>query len=552
MASRKRPLKLIVVNHTYMHIISENALKALVASNEPPKIFVHAGALARIRMDPEPRLEYLTVPELKGVLDRCATFVRERGPGESVWYAPARPPIDVVNDLLVRGEWPGLPFIEEIIASPVYGVEGVLHSAPGYDDESRTYLSLDSRLDIPDVQDSPSAAEVDGAVRLLVDDLLGDFPFASNSDRAHVVAMILLPFVRRMISGSTPLHLVEAPTPGTGKTLMVRVAMSISQGDRLASQAETRSDEELRKRLTSVLSAGESVVFIDNLAGELQSGVLANAITSSVWSDRLLGVSRIVVFRNRLVWIMTANNPGLSQEMARRAVRIRVVSVEERPWEGRTFRHTRLDQWARKHRGELIAACLTLVNAWLSENRPPFSGSPLGGFEEWSDVVGGILETAGILGFLGNRDDFYDEIDAETAALRIFVESWHAKFGEKKVGVRELLPLALEHVGSVFDFRDSDKSSQATQLWKQLRNLRDRRIGDFQIKRAKNRQNAAQYYLERIPGEGGEGGEGGEVAGMPQETETASNLTVDTGDEPALDLTTLTNPTNNDEEGESE
>lgn len=545
MASPKRPLKLIVLNHSYMHIISDKALKALVVSNEPPKIFVHAGALAQIRMDPEPHLEYLTQPELKGELDRSARFVKQYGSGKSLRRRPARPPNDVVNDLLVRGEWPGLPFIEAIIASPVYGNDGALHSSPGYNPSLRTFLVLDSDLDIPRVRKSPSAAQLAGAVRLLTDDLLGDFPFASDSDRAHVVGMILLPFVRRMISGPTPLHLVEAPTPGTGKSLLVRTAMSISQDDRLAGQAETQSDDEFRKRLTSVLSAGEPVVFIDNLTRELRSGILANAITSPMWTDRLLGASKMVVFKNHLIWIVTANNPGLSQEMARRALRIRLVWPGERPWEGRTYRHTRLEQWARDHRAELIAACLTLANTWLSEDRPRFSGMPLGGFEDWSDVLGGILEVAGIRGFLGNREDFYDETDMETAALRLFVEAWYTKFGTKRVGVRELLELAREHDGSVFDFQDNSESSLPTQLGKQLSSLRDRRVGEFQIKRvAKKRQGAVQYCLKKLDSEGGGGRE--VVGATSRDKESCSTHGKEPLEDSSPDLTTLTNITNSE------
>ena len=35
---------------------------------------------------------------------------------------------------------------------------------------------------------------------------------------------MLLPFVRELIDGPTPLHLIEKPTPGTGGTLLATVA----------------------------------------------------------------------------------------------------------------------------------------------------------------------------------------------------------------------------------------------------------------------------------------------------------------------------------------
>jgi hypothetical protein len=66
----------------------------------------------------------------------------------------------------------------------------------------------------------PTAADLDRARALIVDDLLIDFPFVSDPDRAHAVALFLLPFVRELIAGPTLLHLIEAPTMGSGKGLL--------------------------------------------------------------------------------------------------------------------------------------------------------------------------------------------------------------------------------------------------------------------------------------------------------------------------------------------
>ena len=54
------------------------------------------------------------------------------------------------------------------------------------------------------------------AVRLLRDELLGEFPFVDEADVANALAMVLTPFLRLVIDGPTPLFLVDAPRPGTG------------------------------------------------------------------------------------------------------------------------------------------------------------------------------------------------------------------------------------------------------------------------------------------------------------------------------------------------
>ena len=40
---------------------------------------------------------------------------------------------------------------------------------------------------------------------------------------------------------------------------------------------------------------------------------------------------------------------------------------------------------------------------WIAKGCPKWAGKPLGGFESHNRIIGGILETAGIMGFLANR-----------------------------------------------------------------------------------------------------------------------------------------------------
>ena len=106
----------------------------------------------------------------------------------------------------------------------------------------------------------------------MLDDLLVNFPFVSKADLAHAVALFLLPFVRELIGGPTPLHLIEAPTMGSGKGLLADVLLLPSLGDVPAPMAETTTDEEWRKRITSTLLGAPAVVCIDNLNRTLDAG----------------------------------------------------------------------------------------------------------------------------------------------------------------------------------------------------------------------------------------------------------------------------------------
>ena len=53
----------------------------------------------------------------------------------------------------------------------------------------------------------------------------------------------------------------------------------------------------------------------------------------------------------------------------------------------------------------------------------------LGKFEDWCRVIGGILEAARIGGFLGNLDELYSGVDAESPEWEGFLSAWLDCYG---------------------------------------------------------------------------------------------------------------------------
>ena len=222
----------------------------------------------------------------------------------------------------------------------------------------------------------PTSLEVDRAKHFILDELLGDFLFVNDRECVHAVELLILPFVRALIDGPTPLHLIEKPTPGTGATLLTDVLIYPATGRPIAAMTEGRDEDEWRKRLTAKLRTGSAAVLIDNLKRPLVSASVAAAITSTVWEDRILGTSDMTRLPVRCAWIATGNNPTLSSEIARRTVRIRLNAKQDRPWLRDRFRHPDLRLWVSAHRHELVAAALTLVRAWIAAGKPDPTRSP--------------------------------------------------------------------------------------------------------------------------------------------------------------------------------
>jgi hypothetical protein len=346
---------------------------------------------------------------------------------------------------------------------------------------------------VPAVARTPSSSEVERARCLLLEDLPGDFTFVGASDRANAVALLVHPFVRELIDGPTPLHQIESPTPGTGKTLLSEILIFPSLGRWIGGMSEAGTDDEWRKRLTAKLMHSPSAILLDNIRRPLDSGALAMALTADSWEDRILGPSELARVPVRCAWIATANNPTTSAEIARRSVRIRIDAQVEQPWARTTFRHANLRTWVIDHRGELVWAVLTLVQAWLAAGRPAGAAS-LGSYERWAEVIGGILAYHGIPGFLADRADFHDIVDVEGAPWQSFVAAWWTAFEDREVGVADLFPLA-ENEG--FNGGDGDERARRAAFGRLLAAHRDQIFSDCQILRGGKRHQAQQWRLRR-------------------------------------------------------
>jgi len=144
----------------------------------------------------------------------------------------------------------------------------------------------------------------------------------------------------------------------------------------------------------------------------------------------------------RCLWIATGNNPEFSNEMARRLVRIRLDANVEQPWQRKGFRHPDLMVWVRANRARIVAACLTLCQAWIAAGKPRGTRT-IGSYENWAQVIGGVLETAGIPGFMGNLEEMMAASDSEGAAWNGFIAAWWDRFGTAEVGASDVLDLAI-------------------------------------------------------------------------------------------------------------
>lgn len=447
---------------------------ALIERNTPPVLFLYGDALARLVPELS-RVEMLSTDSLHDRLVDSVHWVTI--PDGGTGPRPANlDPVLLRMMLLDSAAHARMPKLRRIVKSPVFSPEGLLVQRPGYDAQSGIYL-MPSDLRVPDVSLAPTADEVDEAKALLLDTLLVDFPFQDpGADRATAIAFAVLPFVRDMIQGPTPLHVFNAPMPGSGKSLIVEVLSQIAIGGGGAvGMTEADNEEETRKRLTAKLLEEPTFLFLENLNAQLQGASVAQMLTATTWSDRILGVSKMANLPVRCVWVACANQPTFSTEVADRVVSCRITPKVSRPRDRDVTKFkVALPGWARANRGRLVWACLTLVQTWIAAGQPRGT-AVLGSFQDWAEIMSGILETVGIPGLLTNRQRVLARTDPAQQARENFVETWMAESGLVTVYASALVPFAAAvGLGNITDRRKPDgavERSESIRMGKTLEKL---------------------------------------------------------------------------------
>jgi hypothetical protein len=314
-------------------------------------------------------------------LAKAATFIK--WDARSQGWVKTDPPRQLAATLLVsRDDWP-FPPVAGVIASPTLRPDGSLLAVPGYDAATQLYLALDPSLQMPPLAAQPTRSEAELALRLLKD-LLTEFKFASEADKAVALSLILTT-VTRSAMPVAPLHLIRAHTPGTGKSYLVDLATAIASG-RPCCPAITAAvnPDEAEKRLGALLREGVTIVALDNCSKDLEGDLLCQLTERPLVRMRILGQSSAPEFECKATVVATGNNIGPKGDMVRRTLTCNLIAEVERP-ELRSFK---FDPIARvlADRGAYLGAVLTIVCAYQAAGSPDVC-APIGSYGTWSFTV---------------------------------------------------------------------------------------------------------------------------------------------------------------------
>lgn len=516
-SAQTAPRETIQLNNTQLRDPVDQSVEALQQHNIPPTLFRWGEGLARIHHDAggRPIVQIETKAALKLRLSRVADFIRVTKKKEEWVQTAVSPTQELAESILALSTWP-FPALVGLTECPCLRPDGTVITEHGYDGATALFYEPAPGLTLPAIPAEPSQADAKAALKYLLDDLLIDFPFVEPADRTNMLACLLTPIVRSAILGNVPLCLLDKPSPGSGASLLSDLVGLISTGKHAAKQTAPEgryAEEEWRKRLTSLVLSGVAVVVFDNLENGLFSSTLASIVTATRWSDRLLGQNIHVEVPVRQTWIATANNIILRGDLARRSYRIRIDAKSERPWQRDDFKQADLLSWVQDHRGDLLAALLTMARAWYANGKPqPAAKIPkLGGFEQWASVCGGILAYAGATGFLDNLEALYGLVDDEAPQWGGFLKAWFDEFGDtpKTVAdfwvVAQTKPPLSEAIPESVEWDTEKLNSSKKKLGNALKKRVDRIYSGYRLERF-SKASRGHIVLWKVSLLGGSGG----------------------------------------------
>ncbi len=403
------------------HVINELAANAMSRSS---RLYRYAGEVVRIQSqtphpsdyadenkDP-PKIILADATLLTDELSRHAQFLRWNERKDE--FVRADPPDPTVRFLYANGDKYPLRKLNGVVSHPVLRADGSLFNLKGYD--TRTGMYLDRPVQSFELSDSPTKSDVRRAVQDLRT-LVADFPFAEEAGFSAWLSLPLTLLTRHLYSGNTPLYLAEATKSGTGKGLLIDIPFLIVAGEAIGRSSFPDSEAEICKTITSHILEGHQALLFDNIKNRVDSASLEAALTSKWWCARLLGVNRTMRARMNLLFILSANNPYISPDIARRTLSLRMQTDVERPDLRDDFQISDIEKWTLEHRPELLGSLLTIVRAYILAGCPQQKLPRWGSFGAWSDLNRQIIVWCGCPDPADVREPLRKRADTESLSL---------------------------------------------------------------------------------------------------------------------------------------
>jgi len=348
-------------------------------------------------------------------------------------WETCNPPQRIVNALLNNQDRKHLQTLKGIAHQPYFDASRKLVIKAGFNPETGLYACFDEA----DYQglDIVTEAEARQCLMMLKAEL-GEFEFETPEYLSAALGAILTAVLRTGLP-LAPAFNINATVPGSGKSYLAKlIALFATPLPPYVTSYPTKAEEANKVVLAMLLEKPPVILFDDMQTDWKPFGAINKALTSTTTTERVLGSSRTATASTNSLFLGTGNNVMPVKDMRRRVVTIRLAPKSEaanlRKFEGNPLKQIT------QFRSTYVGFALTIVQAYLLHGKRDETITPIGSFEEWSELCRAPLM------WLGEPDPASSLINqvkdnSDNEALGVFLKEWRKFYFDEAITVRELL-----------------------------------------------------------------------------------------------------------------
>ena len=345
-------------------------------------------------------------------------------------------PVAVATAILAKHGSRDFRRLEAVCTAPILRQDGSILDVPGHD-EKTGLLYVTEEINPPTIPQSPNENDALNALAVLWHPFR-EFPVVDPVSVGVLLSALIAAALRPSLP-TCPAYGFDAPSAGTGKTLIAKCVAAMCTGGEASVMPPAKDEDEWRKRLFAGLRGGDTVLLLDNVREPFGNAAIDSFITSTSFVDRILGESTTQELPNKALFLITGNNLVLTGDTHRRVLIVRMDAQQEQPFT-REFAFNPQAEVI-KNRQQMVVAALTIVRAYITAGRPKTAPGRIASFELWDDLVRQPLCWLRQFVDPTRRKDlpyFEDPVasitraeseNPEQAKLAAILNAWHVAFG---------------------------------------------------------------------------------------------------------------------------
>lgn len=313
---------------------------------------------------------------------------------------------DLAAKLLEADEFTSeLPHILQIVPTrvPVRRKDGRMELCKiGYDVEERIYCTNDVPFDEDWTLNQAMQLIEDWCCEFSFAEMSSGKPWENRSFIVHVSAMLGV-FGRRLLPPGTvrPLVIYLANDQGSGKSLLIAMVLAACFGAApstdLPMSTKGLNAEKFTALLETVAQSMKEFLWLDDVPSAVFSNALNRFVTAGAHTGRKYGGNDELFEVDAVTQVfMSGNNVELTRDIMQRGLVVELFMRTDS--QKRTFKRRLTQLWfcAPERRANLLAALWAffknwavtgMVNSTTLQERAP----------DWSSLIGGVLEAAGVV-----------------------------------------------------------------------------------------------------------------------------------------------------------